>query len=500
MKHSIFLFSIFAIILAGCKNEHAADKHDEHNEAKFQYTAYSNEFELFAEADPFIVGETSNVLSHFSILPGFKALEKGSITIHLIINGKETVQTLEKPTRKGIYSFDLKPGTQGIGQLLFDIKTETGNFKVTVPNISVYASEEEADKAAEKAVLSKTNTTVFTKEQSWKIDFATELPKKEAFGQVIKTTAMVQSAQGDEILLSAKSNGIVVLTNDYLLEGKSVSSGQTLFTISGSGLSDNNSAVKFAEAQNNFEKAKSDYERIKELAKDKIVSEKELIDSKNKYENAKLNYENLSKNFSSAGQRVSSTMNGYIRQVFVKNGQFVETGQPIVSISQNKTLILHADVQPKYASILGFINSAVIHPMYDKQIYTLEQLNGKILSFGRSTNNDNYLISVSIEIDNKAGFVPGSFAEVYLKTLTSTQALTIPNSAISEDQGIYFVYVQITPELFEKREVKPGATDGLKTEILSGITENERIVTKGAILIKLAQATGTLDAHSGHVH
>jgi len=87
MKYSIFLFSIFAIILAGCKNEHAADKHDEHNEAKFQYTAYSNEFELFAEADPFIVGETSNVLSHFSILPGFKALEKGSITIHLIING-----------------------------------------------------------------------------------------------------------------------------------------------------------------------------------------------------------------------------------------------------------------------------------------------------------------------------------------------------------------------------------------------------------------------------
>jgi hypothetical protein len=38
------------------------------------------------------------------------------------------------------------------------------------------------------------------------------------------------------------------------------------------------------------------------------------------------------------------------------------------------------------------------------------------------------------------------------------------------------------------------------TEIKTGLNSGERVVTKGAILIKLAQATGTLDAHSGHVH
>ena len=69
-----------------------------------------------------------------------------------------------------------------------------------------------------------------------------------------------------------------------------------------------------------------------------------------------------------------------------------------------------------------------------------------------------------------------------------------------EEQGNYFVYVQVTPELFEKREVKIGTTDGVSTEIQKGITSIERIVTKGAILIKLTQSTGTLDAHSGHVH
>ena len=191
---------------------------------------------------------------------------------------------------------------------------------------------------------------------------------------------------------------------------------------------------------------------------------------------------------------------GFVKQLFVQNGQYVEAGQPIVSISQNKTLLLRSEVQQKYASILSAINSANIRTLHDNKTYTLEQLNGKVLSFGRTTNSDNYLIPLILQIDNKGDFISGGFVELFLKTLTNTQALTIPNSALLEEQGIYFVYVQITPELFEKREIKPGATDGLRTEILKGITQSERIVTKGAILIKLAQATGALDAHSGHVH
>jgi hypothetical protein len=69
-----------------------------------------------------------------------------------------------------------------------------------------------------------------------------------------------------------------------------------------------------------------------------------------------------------------------------------------------------------------------------------------------------------------------------------------------EDQGNYFVYIQIHPELFEKRSVRIGATDGIRTEIVSGAAITDRIITQGAILVKLAQATGTLDAHSGHNH
>jgi RND family efflux transporter MFP subunit len=225
-----------------------------------------------------------------------------------------------------------------------------------------------------------------------------------------------------------------------------------------------------------------------------------LQNAKNQYENAKVIYNNLNKNFNKIGQNVSSPINGFVKQIFVKNGQYVEAGQPIATISQNKTLLLKAEVQQKYASILSSINSANIRTIHNNETYTLEQLNGKMVSFGRNTNDDNYMIPVNVQIDNKGAFVSGSFVELYLKTNTNNNAVTIPNVAIMEEQGIYFVFIQLTPELFEKREVKVGSTDGLKTEILKGISPQERIVTVGAVLVKLAQATGTLDAHSGHNH
>ena len=499
MKQLLYVL-LMAIILISC-NQNVQQTDEVHaHEAKLQLTEYSNNMELFAEADPFAAGQNSGILAHFSWLENFKPLESGNVTVSLIVGGKGIKQTLTQPVRPGIYKFEIQPQVAGVGQLIFDINSDKGKTQITVNNITVYNDKHEAEHAAEETVVSETNSTGFTKEQSWKIDFATELPKVEPFGQVIKTTAQVESAQGDEIIITAKTNGIVALSSVRMLEGTSVLNGQALFTISGSGLANNNSSIRFAEVKNNYEKAKADYERLAELVKDKITSEKDLLNAKNQYDNAKASYDNLVKNFSASGQTVTSSMNGFVKQVFVQNGQYVEAGQAIVAISQNKTLLLKAEVQQKFAPVLATINSANIRTLHNNHTYKLEELNGKIVSFGRNTNADNFLLPINIQIDNKGAFVSGGFVELYLKALTNTQALTLPNAAILEEQGSYFVFVQVHPELFEKREVKVGATDGLRTEIVKGITQQERVVTKGAILVKLAQATGTLDAHSGHNH
>lgn len=516
MYYKLILGVLMACAIASCTpSGHENDNHDEHettnhnhetenqgHEAiKFQYTAYTESFELFAEADAFIAGETANVLAHFSTLPDFKALEKGKISVTLSVNGNTVQQTLEQPTRKGIYSFDIQPETAGTGELRFEISNQNVTYSVVVPAVTVFSNDHEAHEASESSEVSHTNTTAFTKEQSWKTNFATALPGQESLGQVIRTTAIVQSALGNEMVISAKTNGIVLFNTGIVLEGSNVSAGQSLFTVSGSSFSDNNIGVKYAEAKSNYDKAVANYERAVELAKDRIVSEKDLLAAKNEYLNAKAVYDNLSSNFNASGQTVNSPQSGFIKQIFVKNGTYIEAGQPVIVISQNKLLVLHAEVPLRYAPVLANINTANIRVTGNSKTWSLEELNGKVLSYGKSATDDNYLLPVTLQVENNGNLVPGSFVELFLKSYTGAPAtLIVPSSSLMEEQGVFFVWVQITPELFEKREVSIGGTDGVNTEITNGITSDERIVTRGAILIKLSQATGSLDAHSGHVH
>jgi membrane fusion protein, heavy metal efflux system len=513
MNIKLLVVVLLVVLYTGCKqknntttdnHDHATDVVDDnHNHAsdiKLQYTAYTEDFEVFVEIDPLVLGHKSKILAHFTLLPDFVPLSEGVIIARLVIFGKENNQTQSSPQKKGIYSFELEPENIGKGELIFDMETKNGSYQVVIPGVRIYSNEHDAIHAAEKMQIEDANAVVFTKEKSWKIDFETSEVKLEPMGQVINTTAQIQSAPNDEIIITAATNGVVLLSEYNILEGKEVSKGQLLFSISGSSLAENNSQVRFEEARNNFELAEANYLRKKKLAKDKIVSESDFLEAKNQFDNARVIFNSIKNKFSSTGQSVSSPINGYIKQLLIKNGQYVEIGQPIVSITQNKSLFLHADVRQKFHSILGNIVSATIKTPYDDKIYTLDQLCGKIISYGRSTNNHNFLIPINLEIAYVEGFMPGSFVELNLISSSSKDALTIPNGALLENQGNYFVFVQITPELFEMREVKTGVTDGLRTEVVKGLTKNDRVVSKGAVHIKLARSTGALDAHSGHVH
>ena len=502
MKTYVFVFSlIIATALNACHNHspETGAEHD-HDDVKVLITGYSNKFELFAEADPFAVGVTSSILVHLTHLESFKPLQEGKVTISMVVETKGIRQTIDKPERPGIYRFSLIPEVEGLARIIVDVETAATKERIEMRGVGVYADEHTAIHEAEANAVQDATAFSFTKEQSWKIDFATEHPLVEPFGQAIKTTAKIQTAQDDEVIVTAKTNGVVTFPSNGLLEGQRVVEGEHLLTISASGLAENSWNVRFAEAKNNYEKAKADFERMSQLAKDKIIPEKDLLAAKTDYENAKALFDNLNENFSAKGQRVVSPLSGYAKKIFVQNGQYIEVGHPIISVLQNKNLLLTTDVQQKYAPLLGNISSANIRTLYDNKTYTLSELNGKILSYGRSVNPENFMIPVILQIDNKGSFVPGGFVELYLKFISNTVALTVPNTALLEEQEQFFVMVQVTPELFEKRVVQLGATDGIKTEVLGGLDQSERIVSKGAMLVKLAQAAAALDPHSGHVH
>jgi len=84
-------------------------------------------------------------------------------------------------------------------------------------------------------------------------------------------------------------------------------------------------------------------------------------------------------------------------------------------------------------------------------------------------------------------------------TNPTEKAIVVPYSALLEEQGKYFVYVEKAGESFLKREVVLKGNDGLYAEISSGLKPGERVVTKGIQPIKLSSMAGGLPLH-GHTH
>jgi membrane fusion protein, heavy metal efflux system len=497
MNKFISVIALAVILIVGCKNKPEEHEH-EHGLEAIAYTLYSDKSEVFVEFKPLVVGNTSKFAAHFTILgEKFLPLSEGTVTVSLIVGDKGIKQTATEPAVPGIYRLALQPTVAGTGKIVFDIKTKNYTDQIIIDNVKVYADDKSA--LDDQPEVSGSGDITYLKEQAWKVDFANAPVAKTSFSEVIKTSGQILSAPGDEIIVTAKASGIVLFSGNKTIIGSEVNVGTNLFTITGGDLAEGNIDATYKETKAYYEKAKIDFDRAAELVKDKIVSQKDFQQTKLDFENAQTVFNAIAKNYSAKGQAVSAIMNGFVKNIFVTEGQFVEAGTPLCTISKNKKLILQANVSQKYFGKLSSVTSANFKTTDNENIFSTTQLNGKIISYGKSATADSPYIPVTFEIDNKGNLIPGSVAEVYLKSIPIPDALAIPVSSLIEEQGIFFVYVQTEGESFQKREVKLGASDGISVQLLSGISEGERVVTKGGYQIKLSTAAGTLPAH-GHEH
>ena len=103
------------------------------------------------------------------------------------------------------------------------------------------------------------------------------------------------------------------------------------------------------------------------------------------------------------------------------------------------------------------------------------------------------------QFDNKGDIIPGSFVEIFLLSSPMENVISLPHTALTEEQGSFFVYLQVDEEGYKKQLVTLGADNGERVQILSGIKAGNKVVTQGAYQVKLAGATNAIPAHS-HEH
>lgn len=171
-----------------------------------------------------------------------------------------------------------------------------------------------------------------------------------------------------------------------------------------------------------------------------------------------------------------SQTEGYVTEVPVKEGMYVDEGTILIKLSGLKQVWVEAQVYTN-----DKINENNIFQIYSatspNEIY-----NGHLVFNNPSVEEGRKIQLLRIRVDNtKNELFPGMM--VYVNPPQNRKrVLTVPKSAVLLEK-MKTVWVLAHDNTFEQRMVETGSENKYLIEILSGIKEGEIIITSGAYLI-----------------
>ncbi len=328
--------------------------------------------------------------------------------------------------------------------------------------------------------------------------YHTATVKPADFSFVYKTGGQLLTDNKDEVIITASTSGIVSFSSHLLYPGVEVKTGQQLFIVSGKNMTENNSDIQYLKLKAEYLAAEENFERAKRLIEDKLITREHYLEASLAWEKLRSEYENFTRTISDAGSIVPSPAGGYIKDLYIREGQMVRTGDRIASVMTENKLILKADVPASDFGIIKEIEAANFTTAYSPHVYSTKELNGEIISYGRSTGDDSYYIPLYFRLNFNSDLLPGTFTDIWLKGETINDVLLVPNGALMEEYGKIYVF-RAEEDSFEKRYIKCGKTDGYVTHVLEGLAEGDEIVTEGTYRVRLMLQGSDIPEHS-HNH
>jgi RND family efflux transporter MFP subunit len=308
------------------------------------------------------------------------------------------------------------------------------------------------------------------------------------------------------------------------LVGEKVEAGQTLALIQPT-FSD--MAARFVEAEGEVVRAKLALEqaevalkRTEKLAKVEAKSGRDLQDAEFALKTAQAKYDaalmiqgtyrqastNLGSQNAGSSQpaiELRSPIAGIlINQSGAAVGEYIPAEKAVFTVLDATSVFIEAQVPESSVKRLGTTKAAS---------YEVPGETGQFIPI--TSDGTGRLVFAGIQVDAARRTVPliyeakntdtrlrvGQSVNLFVETARAEDTLAIPSAAIVEEDGRPIAFVQLGGETFEKRDLTIGIRDGNWVQVLSGIKEGERVVTKGAYAVRLASVSSAIPAH-GHVH
>lgn len=321
-----------------------------------------------------------------------------------------------------------------------------------------------------------------------------ETATEQDFCGIITVGGTLQTSPTDIRTIVAPSAGEVVMKKE-IVSGSTIRAGSSLISINTKVLAQSSTAERNSLA---LAAAKREKERCERLIKENLITLNEYNVALSVYEQAFAEYSaSIAKGKNLV--TVCAPIDGFVTSCNVKAGDFVEAGQTLATISSSNNLILLAEIPEREFAHIDDITGAYFQPSYDKNIYDIDSLGGKIVARDLSTQNNGGFLNITFLFENRAGLVAGTYSQVWLKMRNHHNAVTVPLTALVREGDEYYIFVKDDATCFDKKMVKCGENNGTRIEIKSGLKAGEQFAATGAQQIALAGIANAIPVHS-HNH
>ena len=319
------------------------------------------------------------------------------------------------------------------------------------------------------------------------------------FYEVVKANGMFDVPPQNRASISSYFGGSV--KDIKLLPGQHVKRRQVLFTL------ENPEYVElqqdFLESQGQLIYLKSDYERQKNLVEDNVTSQKNFLKSESDYTVTRARLESLRRKLEllninpnaltidniSATVNVVTPINGYITDVNITRGSFLNSSDVAMIIVDTDNLHLNLNIFEKDIAKVKIGQPIHFRIQEDER----QQYEAMVYLVNKTVDAEKRTIGVLGQLSDAKltnRFSAGIYVQADIYT-TSESYLSLPQEALAEVDGKQYVLVvenaSNTGYSFVRKEVKTGVSNNDYIEIVnvSDFKENTEFLIKGAFnLIK----------------
>ena len=188
---------------------------------------------------------------------------------------------------------------------------------------------------------------------------------------------------------------------------------------------------------------------------------------------------------------VLSPVDGFVSRRLLDQGAFAGANTVILSVVDISTVRLVANLVEKD---FNRVQPGVLAEV-QVDAFQGETFKGEVSRVSPVFDPATRTASMEIEVPNP-GFrlKPGMYARVKLTVQRKLNALSIPRNAVVDVEGKRGVYLVADGQTARFNEIETGLQDGDRIEVLSGLTDGQRVVTFGALALRDGDRVTLADA------